>query len=102
MWVTHKTTNPGIPRSISLFSGLLDKSLNQGPVSVQPHWWWNVKPELIHSLTEEHFEGTSRNTCNQMNEAFSRQYILSFLLSIEGMAKKPGGHSNAYVLQKHI
>ena len=36
--------------SVPRFSSLSDETLNRGPVSIQSRYWWDVKPELTHSL----------------------------------------------------
>ena len=46
---------PGIARLILRFSGLSNKTLNGGPISIWPCCWWNVKPEFTHSLTHSRF-----------------------------------------------
>ena len=38
-----------VDKSIPCFSGLLDETLNQGPVSIWP-CWWDVKSEFTRSL----------------------------------------------------
>ena len=35
------------------FSSLWDETLNQGPVSVWPHCWWEIKFEVTHSSKQE-------------------------------------------------